>query len=73
MCIVTLNLQKREKLVLERFAAHECRIKLFQVSAANGSPKAALILSMPASPPAVHLLPVGGWQLPRLADSGRTP
>ena len=40
---------------------------------ANGSPKIAGILSMPASPRAVHLLPVGSWQLPRLAGSGWTP
>ena len=30
----------------ERFAAHGCHVKLFQVSVSNGSPKTAGILSM---------------------------
>ena len=55
MCIVTLNLQKGQKPKLERFAEYEFSIKLFQVPTANGSPKAALILSMLASPLAVRL------------------
>ena len=54
MCIVTLNLQKRQKPKSERFAEYEFSIKLFQVSAENGSPKNALILDTPASQAAVH-------------------
>ena len=57
----------------KRFVAKMCYAKLFQVSVSNDSPKAALILSMPASPLAVHLLTIGGWRLLKLAGTGRTP
>ena len=65
ICIVTLNLQKRQKPESERFAEYEFSIKLFQVSVSNGSPKTAGILVTPASQAAVHR--------PLIAGTGRTP
>ena len=55
ICIVTLKLQKRQKPKSERFTAHGCRVKLFQVSVSNGSPKTAQLCDQPASPLAVRL------------------
>ncbi len=71
ICIVTSNLQKRQKPVLERFTAHGCCVKLFQVSAENGSPKAALILDQPASQVAVRKAPSSPASLAR--GEPRTP
>ena len=65
ICIVTLNLQKRKMPKTERFAAHECCVKLFQVPTANGSPKTAGIPDTPASQAAVRR--------PQFAGSGCTP
>lgn len=70
MCIVALNLQKRQKPELERFAEYEFSIKLFQVSVTNGSPKTAQLCDQPASQAAVHN--PASW-LPRIAGTGRAP
>ncbi len=37
ICIVTLKLRKRQKPKSERFTAHGCRVKLFQVSVGRSS------------------------------------
>ena len=54
ICIVTLKLQKRQKLKIKRFAAHKCSKKLFQVPTANGSPKTAQLCDQPATQAAVR-------------------
>ena len=69
ICIVTLKLLKRQKPETERFAAHGCRLKLFQVSVSNGSPKTAGIPDTPASQAAVHKCELAS----RIAGSGSTP
>ena len=69
ICIVTLNLQKREKPESEPFAAQMCYAKLFQVSVSNGSPKPALIPDTPASQAAVRKCEIAS----RIAGSGCSP